>query len=125
MLFPGLAAVQARHLPLIDAGRPGLIAGAVPGFLALAVFAFALPEFQRHRTTDLPRERPAAMMDTGICPLPCSPICLADAMALAGAAPRWDAASLLLVPVSVRVITQRFIPRGGRGGAAGRFRRGL
>ena len=54
------------------------------------------------------------MMDTGVCTLPCSPICLADAMALAGAAPRWDAASLLLVPVSVRVITQRFIA-GGEG----------
>ena len=109
LLFLGLAWVQARLLPLIDAGRPGLMAGAVLGFLALAVFALALLEFRRHRTTVLPRETPVAMIDAGIYRLSRNPIYLADAMVLAGAALWWDAASLLLVPVFVRVITQRFI----------------
>ncbi|MCE2750202.1 MAG: isoprenylcysteine carboxylmethyltransferase family protein [Rhodobacter sp.] len=115
LLFLGLAGVQARRLPLADAVRPGRIAGAVPGLPALAVFTLALPEFRRHRTMVLPRERPAAMIDTGICRLSRSPVCLADSMVLAGAALWWDTASLLLVPVFVRVITQRFILGEGAG----------
>lgn len=109
VLFLALALVQARHLPLVDAGWPGRIAGGVLGLSGLAIFCLALREFRRHRTTVLPRETPVAMIDSGIYRLSRNPIYLADALFLAGAALWWDAASLLLVPLFVMIITRRFI----------------
>ena len=104
-----LAALQARYLPLIDAGRPGRIAGTVLIVGGLFIFTAALLQFRRHRTTVMPRETPVALIDTGIYRLSRNPIYLADALFLAGAALWWDAASLLLVPLFVWIITRRFI----------------
>ena len=104
-----LAALQARYLPMIDAGRPGRIAGTVLIVGGLFIFTAALLQFRRHRTTVMPRETPVAMIDSGIYRLSRNPIYLADALFLAGAALWWDAASLLLVPLFVMIITRRFI----------------
>lgn len=104
-----LAALQARYLPMIDAGRPGRIAGTVLIVGGLFIFTAALRQFRRHRTTVMPRETPVAMIDSGIYRLSRNPIYLADALFLAGAALWWDAASLLLVPLFVWIITRRFI----------------
>lgn len=109
LLFLGLAALQARFLPLFDTGRAGRIAGTVLIVVGFAIFVAALLQFRRHATTVMPRENPAAMIDTGIYQLSRNPIYLADAMFLAGAALWWDAGSLLLVPVFVWIITRRFI----------------
>lgn len=104
-----LAALQARYLPMIDAGQPGRIAGTVLIVGGLFIFTAALLQFRRHRTTVMPRETPVAMIDSGIYRLSRNPIYLADALFLAGAALWWDAASLLLVPLFVMIITRRFI----------------
>jgi protein-S-isoprenylcysteine O-methyltransferase Ste14 len=104
-----LAALQARYLPLVDAGRPGRIAGTVLVVGGLFIFISALLQFRRHRTTVMPRETPVAMIDSGIYRLSRNPIYLADTLFLAGAALWWDAASLLLVPLFVMIITRRFI----------------
>jgi protein-S-isoprenylcysteine O-methyltransferase Ste14 len=109
LLMITLAALQARYLPMIDAGRPGRIAGTVLIVGGLFIFTAALLQFWRHRTTVMPRETPVAMIDSGIYRLSRNPIYLADALFLAGAALWWDAASLLLVPLFVMIITRRFI----------------
>jgi protein-S-isoprenylcysteine O-methyltransferase Ste14 len=109
LLMIALAALQARYLPLIDAGRPGRIAGTVLIVGGLFIFTAALLQFRRHRTTVMPRETPVALIDSGIYRLSRNPIYLADALFLAGAALWWDAASLLLVPLFVMIITRRFI----------------
>jgi protein-S-isoprenylcysteine O-methyltransferase Ste14 len=109
LLMIALAALQARYLPMIDAGRPGRIAGTVLIVGGLFIFTAALLQFRRHRTTVMPRETPVAMIDSGIYRLSRNPIYLADALFLAGAALWWDAASLLLVPLFVMIITRRFI----------------
>jgi protein-S-isoprenylcysteine O-methyltransferase Ste14 len=109
LLMITLAALQARYLPMIDAGQPGRIAGTVLIVGGLFIFTAALLQFRRHRTTVMPRETPVAMIDSGIYRLSRNPIYLADALFLAGAALWWDAASLLLVPLFVMIITRRFI----------------
>jgi protein-S-isoprenylcysteine O-methyltransferase Ste14 len=109
LLMIALAALQARYLPLIDAGRPGRIAGTVLIVGGLFIFTAALLQFWRHATTVMPRETPVAMIDSGIYRLSRNPIYLADTLFLAGAALWWDAASLLLVPLFVMIITRRFI----------------
>ena len=108
-LFLILAALQARFLPLFAAGPAGRLIGSLLILAGLGLFAAAVWQFRRHRTTILPRETPAAMIDSGVYRFSRNPIYLADAMILAGAALRWDAASLLLVPVFVVIINRRFI----------------
>jgi protein-S-isoprenylcysteine O-methyltransferase Ste14 len=108
-LFVALAFVQSRLLPVLPSGKGALVIGTLLIGAGLAVFAAALLEFRRHRTTVLPREVPAALIDSGIYHWSRNPIYLADAMILAGLALRWDAASLLLVPVFITVIKRRFI----------------
>lgn len=57
----------------------------------------------------MPRETPAALIRRGVYRVSRNPIYLADALFLAAAALWWDAASLLLVPLFIGVITRRFI----------------
>jgi protein-S-isoprenylcysteine O-methyltransferase Ste14 len=109
LLCLGLAWLQARSLPVLDPGPLGRIAGTALILCGAVLFIAALLQFRRHRTTVMPRETPVAMIDTGIYRRSRNPIYLADALILTGAALRWDAASLLLVPLFVWVITQRFI----------------
>jgi len=109
LLFLCLAALQARFLPLIDAGPIGRLAGTGLIVCGAVLFIAALLQFRRHHTTVMPRETPVAMIETGIYRLSRNPIYLADALILTGAVLWWDAASLLLVPVFVQVITHRFI----------------
>ena len=109
LLFLGLAWVQARSFPVIDTGLMGRIAGSALILCGAVLFMAALLQFGRHRTTVMPRETPVAMIETGIYRLSRNPIYLADALILTGAALWWDAASLLLVPVFVALITHRFI----------------
>jgi protein-S-isoprenylcysteine O-methyltransferase Ste14 len=109
LVFVALAVAQSAYLPLLPTGRAGEMLGARLIVAGLAVFALALVQFRRHRTTVLPREEPRAMIRTGIYALSRNPIYLADAMILAGVALRLDAASLILVPVFVAVIRVRFI----------------
>lgn len=108
-LFLGLAWIQSRVLPLADAGPAGRTAGAVLIAAGLGVMLLAGGQFLRHRTTVLPRETPTAMIDTGVYRLSRNPIYLADALILAGAALRWDAAGLILVPLFMAIIQRRFI----------------
>ncbi len=108
-MFIILALLQSVLLPLVQPGPWARMAGAVLVAIGLAVFVLALVQFRRHRTTVLPRETPEAMIQSGIYRLSRNPIYLADAMILAGLALRWDAASLLLVPLFMAVIRVRFI----------------
>jgi protein-S-isoprenylcysteine O-methyltransferase Ste14 len=108
-LFLGLAWLQARYLPLVDAGRPGHFLATALCLCGLALFLAALLQFRRHRTTVLPRETPAALIRSGVYRVSRNPIYLADALFLAAAALWGDAASLLLVPLFIGVITRRFI----------------
>jgi len=119
-LFLGLAWVQSRVLPLFDAGPVGRIAGAVLIASGLGVMLLAATQFLRHRTTVLPRETPSAMIDSGIYRLSRNPIYLADALILAGAALRWDAGGLILVPLFMAIIRNRFI-LGEEAGLRARF----
>jgi protein-S-isoprenylcysteine O-methyltransferase Ste14 len=108
-LFIILALLQSTLMPLVEPGPLARLAGAALIAAGLAVFVLALVQFRRHRTTVLPRETPEAMIQTGIYRWSRNPIYLADAMILAGIALRWDAASLLLVPLFMAMIRVRFI----------------
>jgi protein-S-isoprenylcysteine O-methyltransferase Ste14 len=119
-LFLALAWAQSRFLPLLDAGPAGRVAGAVMIGLGLGVILLAAGQFLRHRTTVLPRETPSSMIDSGIYRWTRNPIYLGDALILAGAALRWDAGGLILVPLFMVVIQNRFI-RGEEAGLRARF----
>jgi protein-S-isoprenylcysteine O-methyltransferase Ste14 len=108
-LFLLLAWLQSRMLPVLPAGAAGRWAGGLLIAAGLVLFVLALVQFRRHRTTVLPREAPDAMIASGVYAWSRNPIYLADAMILAGVALRWDAASLLLVPLFMAVIRRRFI----------------
>jgi protein-S-isoprenylcysteine O-methyltransferase Ste14 len=109
VLFLLLAWAQARFAPLLPTGAALGGLGLALILVGLVIFALALAQFRRHRTTVLPREVPQAMIRDGIYRLTRNPIYLADALILTGAILRWDAASLLLVPVFMAVIQRRFI----------------
>ena len=109
LLFIAAAWAQARLLPLV-APLPELRhLGAVCVAAGLVMIALAAMQFRTHATTILPREAPKHMIDTGLYAYSRNPIYLADALILAGVALRWDAGALVLVPLFVWVITQRFI----------------
>lgn len=79
--------------------------GAGIGVMALAVW-----EFLRARTTLVPRQTPSAFLQSGIYRLTRNPIYLGDALVLGGLILRWDVLpALILVPVFMRIITNRFI----------------
>lgn len=102
-----LAWAQARWLPLAPAPAPWLGAAVVAAGLAL--FLWAGVQFRRHRTSIVPRERPAALLTAGPYAFSRNPIYLADALILAGLILRWDAGALWLVPGFGLLITRRFI----------------
>ncbi len=120
VLCIALAWVQARSLPLLPAPWPLRWAGAAAMLAGIALFVAASREFRRHRTSIIPRERPAALLTTGPFAYSRNPIYLADALILAGLVLRWDLASLPLVAAFVILISRRFI-RGEEAGCAAAF----
>jgi protein-S-isoprenylcysteine O-methyltransferase Ste14 len=78
--------------------------------LGLALMVLAVGQMLRQRTTVIPKSQPAALVTGGVFRFCRNPIYLADAMILAGLILHWDVPlALPLVPLFVRVITQRFI----------------
>lgn len=83
----------------------GLLIGG--GLLAMLM---AFMEFQRHKTTLIPRSESSSFVQSGIYKRSRNPIYLGDAMVLAGVILRWDAVLCLpLIPLFVWVIEKRFI----------------
>ncbi|MCA8883258.1 MAG: isoprenylcysteine carboxylmethyltransferase family protein [Rhodobacteraceae bacterium] len=110
-LFLSLAWIQAQHLPVGGMGGAwadfvgGLCVG---GGLLLMVLAFA--EMRRQRTTVIPHRIPDQLVDGGIFRRSRNPIYLGDTLVLVGMILRWEALpSLLLVPLFMWLITDRFI----------------
>ncbi len=91
-------------LPILD-----LLGGVlVGGGLVLMVLAFV--EMRKQHTTVIPHMEASHLVTTGIFARTRNPIYLGDALVLAGLAIRWDAPiALILVPLFIFTITQRFI----------------
>ena len=90
--------------PVLDFAG-GLLVGAG---IVLMLLAFA--EMQKRRTTVIPHLEASNLVTTGIFKRSRNPIYLGDTLILAGLALRWDApAALILVPLFMGTITQRFI----------------
>ena len=100
---------QAWFFPMAS----GPITTTVGGLLVavgIALIVAAAWEFRRHKTTIIPHLNPDALVTSGVFALSRNPIYLADAVILAGLCLRWGAyPSLLLVPVFVLFIQNRFI----------------
>ncbi len=120
LLFAALLWMQARFLPVLDAGRVGIWLGGALVLAGLGLMAASLVQFARARTTVMPRETASTMLTVGVYRWSRNPIYLADALMLAGLALFWDAAGLLLVPVFMTVIWWRFI-RGEEAGLLASF----
>lgn len=98
---PGFLAVGGPITQLLG----GLLVG---GGLVLILLAAA--EMRKKRTTIVPHLEAAHLVSTGIFSRSRNPIYLGDALILAGLALRWEAPiAVLLVPLFVGTITQRFI----------------
>lgn len=110
-LFLALAWVQSDRLPWgsFGAGWAVLLGGLLVGggilLMLLAVF-----EMNRQKTTIIPHEYASSIVTSGVFGRSRNPIYLGDAMVLSGMILYWDAvASVILVPLFVWVITDRFI----------------
>lgn len=116
-LFAALAWIQATRLPLWQAGHGAtdLIGGLFVGG-GIVLIALAAHVMIGARTTVIPHLDPAALVTTGIFRRTRNPIYLGDALILTGLMLRWEAwPALVLVPLFVWVITDRFIlPEEGR-----------
>lgn len=113
-----LAWVQARYLGL-GLGFGGAWADFTGGLLVgggILLVLLAAAEFYKHKTTIVPHNTPARLIQSGIYSRSRNPIYLADLLILAGLILRWDAVlSLPLVPVLFRVLEVRFaIPEENR-----------
>lgn len=97
-----LPAAVLSH-PLLDL-LGGLLVGAGLLLMVLAVF-----EMRRARTTPIPHMQPTALVTSGIFARSRNPIYLGDALVLAGLALRWGWPALILVPLFMAVIHDRFI----------------
>ena len=76
----------------------------------IVLILLAASEFRRGKTTIIPHMEANNLITTGIFKRSRNPIYLGDALILAGLALRWEAPiALLLVPLFMGTITQRFI----------------
>lgn len=76
----------------------------------IVLIALAAVEMRKQRTTIVPHREADHLVTTGIFKRSRNPIYLGDALVLAGLALRWEApVALLLVPLFMFTITQRFI----------------
>jgi protein-S-isoprenylcysteine O-methyltransferase Ste14 len=101
---------QARLVPFPVFGAAGDVLGWLCVAAGLGLMAAAVAEMLRHRTTVIPRERPSALVTSGVFGWTRNPIYLGDALVLTGCGLIWDAGlALALVPVFMALITRRFI----------------
>jgi protein-S-isoprenylcysteine O-methyltransferase Ste14 len=105
----GVLWLQARFAPMIAPLPATLHLGALFITGGLVIIVLAAMQFRRHATTIMPREVPRALIDTGLYAYSRNPIYVADALILSGVALRWDLAGLVVVPLFIWAITQRFI----------------
>jgi protein-S-isoprenylcysteine O-methyltransferase Ste14 len=99
---------QPEPWPLIGMLRGGLAIGFVG--LGLLLMALAAWEMMRARTTVIPRQKPSALVTSGIFQFSRNPIYLGDALILLGAIIWWQTGlALPLVPAFMLVIHRRFI----------------
>jgi len=137
VLFIALARLQAVRWPVFPVDLPlvDLLAGVLVG-AGVLLMLLALMEMRRARTTIIPHLTPDALVTTGVFSRTRNPIYLGDVCILVGLILFWKAwPSLVLVPLFMWVITDRFIrPEEKRLGAefgtrfetwAGRVRRWL
>ena len=110
-LFAALAFVQSTRVPVLQVGSAtsdllgGMLVGG--GLILIALAAHAMFDA---RTTLTPHRDPAALVSTGIYRRSRNPIYLGDALILTGLMLRWEAwPSLILLPLFVWIITDRFI----------------
>lgn len=105
-----VALVIAYNAPFPDIIAPTVAFGSILLVLAGALFAAALLEFSRARTTVVPRQNPSALITSGIFRLSRNPIYLADLLVLAGLSLIWGKfLGLLLVPALGWWLQRRFI----------------
>ena len=108
LLTWGIAEVQPMSLayggPVTD-----LLGGLLVGG-GLVLILLAAYEMRRRKTTIIPHMEADHLVTTGIFKRSRNPIYLGDTLILAGLALRWDTPiALLLVPLFMFTITQRFI----------------
>ncbi len=110
--FIALAWVQAQVLPLglsLKGGVTDLLGGALIGG-GLILATLAIYEMRRQRTTFVPHQQAAALVQSGIFSRSRNPIYLGDLLILAGLILRFDAIlSLVLLPIFLWVIERRFV----------------
>ncbi len=88
---------------------PSLLGGLLVGG-GVVLILLAAAEMRKQRTTIVPHMEAAKLVTSGIFKRSRNPIYLGDTLVLAGLALRWEApVALLLVPLFMGTITQRFI----------------
>ncbi len=106
-----LAWSQSRLFPWPGDGGPAvqLFAGLLVGG-GILLLALAMDEMRRQKTTVIPHQDPAALVQSGIFRRSRNPIYLGDLLILAGFCLFWGAWwGLLLVPLLFWILADRFI----------------
>ncbi len=101
----------ARLLPggNVEFAGQGWLAAVLAG-VGVVLFVLAVVEMRRAQTTVMPRERPSALVSTGVFRLTRNPIYLADTLFLLAWGIWWGSLpGVLLVPLFMRLIARRFI----------------
>ncbi|WP_232829354.1 isoprenylcysteine carboxylmethyltransferase family protein [Tropicimonas sp. IMCC34043] len=111
MLFLVLARIQAVRLPVAPLDHPliGFLAGLLVGGGVLLTLVAVIQMRQNH-TTFVPHRHARQLVTNGVFARSRNPIYLGDAMVLTGLIVYWNAwPSLVLVPLFLWVITDRFV----------------
>jgi protein-S-isoprenylcysteine O-methyltransferase Ste14 len=111
LLFLLLARIQAVRVPvgMIDTPVTDLLAGLLIGG-GLVLMAVAVMQMRQNRTTVIPHRHADFLVTNGVFGRSRNPIYLADTLILTGFIVHWSAwPSLILVPLFVWLITDRFI----------------
>ncbi|MEM1130255.1 MAG: isoprenylcysteine carboxylmethyltransferase family protein [Pseudomonadota bacterium] len=111
IVFLALARIQAQRLQIGPSGTP--LTDFIGGMLAgggVLVIIIAVRQMVQVRTTIIPHRDPEELVSGGIFRYSRNPIYLGDAMILTGLILYWGAwPSLVLVPLFVWLITDRFV----------------
>ncbi|WP_439155954.1 methyltransferase family protein [Yoonia sp.] len=90
--------------PVTDLGGGLLVGGGI------VLMLLAVAEMRKRQTTVIPHQEASHLVTSGIFKRSRNPIYLGDTLILAGLALRWEAPlALILVPLFMGTITQRFI----------------